>query len=166
MSDKQLTLKSPDFNDGDTLPNAQVFNDFGCTGENQSPALSWENAPEGTKSFAISVYDPDAPTGSGFWHWLVINIPADTHSLASNAGALHSGSLPKGAFTLRNDYGYRGFGGACPPEGDQPHRYQFNIYALDTDHIALPEDATTAFAGFMLHSHIIGKAQITAFYGR
>lgn len=166
MSNAVFNLKSTDINNGDTLPNAQVFNDFGCTGENQSPQLSWENAPEGTKSFAVSVYDPDAPTGSGFWHWMVINIPATTQSLPSNAGLLDSDSLPKGTFTLRNDYGYRGFGGACPPVGDKAHRYQFTVYALDTEQIDLPKDATTAFAGFMLHSHTIGKAQFTAFYGR
>lgn len=161
-----FTLASNDIASGETLKNAQVANIFGCTGDNQSPELHWENAPKNTKSFAITAYDPDAPTGSGFWHWMVINLPANTYSLPSGAGDVDKPILPTEAKQMRSDYGFHGFGGACPPKGAKPHRYEFTVYALSTDHIDLPKDATTAVAGFMIHANTIKKAQFTAYFGR
>lgn len=162
----KFKLYSPIIEDGATLENAQVANVFGCSGDNLSPELRWENAPEGTKSFALTVYDPDAPTGSGFWHWMVINIPVSESGLAPDAGNISVNKLPAGARQLRSDYGFYGFGGACPPEGDKPHRYQFTVFALNTDKLDLPEDVTTAVGGFMINAHTIEKAEFTAYFGR
>ena len=112
-----MTLTSPDIAPGAKIADEQVFNGFGCTGGNISPALSWSGAPKDTKSFALSVYDPDAPTGSGFWHWVVFNIPPDVTSLPKNAGNLKAGEAPKGAVQSRTDFGVPGYGGPCPPQG-------------------------------------------------
>ncbi len=154
-----LELSSTSFADGDTLPLKHVFNDWGCTGENISPQLSWSNAPDGTKSFAITVYDPDAPTGSGWWHWVMFNIPSDVTSLPEGA------TTPNGATESRTDYGSAGYGGACPPEKDAPHRYQFTIHALDTAKIDLDEHAPAAMVGYFLGQHGLAKATITVTYG-
>lgn len=165
-----FSVKSRDMPAGKPLQNQQVFNGFGCAGENQSPQLSWQGAPAGTKSFAITAYDPDAPTGSGWWHWTVVNIPANVHELATNAGQGSdneaTGSLPQGAVQGRNDFGYAGFGGACPPAGDKPHRYQFTVWALKTDKLPLNSDASGALVGFMLNSNVISKAELVTTYGR
>src|SRR5271156_3021859 len=128
-----MTLTSPDIAPGARIADEQVFSAFGCSGKNVSPALSWSGAPKGTKSFALSVYDPDAPTGSGFWHWVVFNIPADVTSLPKGAGDPKSDAAPKGAVQSRTDYGVPGYGGPCPPKGDKPHRYQFTVFAVDVD---------------------------------
>ena len=141
-------------------------NTFGCSGENKSPALKWSGAPKDTKSFVVTVYDPDAPTGSGFWHWFVYNIPANVTELPANAGAQGGANLPKGAAMNRIDYGFAAWGGVCPPEGDKPHRYIFTIYALKTDKLDLPSDATAAVAGFMTNANKIAQASFTAQYGR
>ena len=159
-------LSSPAFSDGGTLPLQQVFNSFGCTGGNQSPALSWTTPPEGTKSLALTVYDPDAPTGSGWWHWVVFNLPPDTRSLPVNAGTPEGKTLPKGAVQARTDYGTSGFGGACPPKGDALHRYVFTLWALDTESLPLDETASGAMVGYYLNQHQIAKATLTATYGR
>lgn len=161
-----FSVKSSDMPEGRSLQTQQVFNGFGCDGGNQSPQLSWQGAPAGTKSFAITAYDPDAPTGSGWWHWTVVNIPADVHSLATNAGQSKNSTLPIGAVQGRNDFGYAGFGGACPPAGDKPHRYQFTVWALKTDKLPLSSDASGALVGFMLNSNVIAKTQLVATYGR
>ena len=161
-----FSVKSSDMSEGRPLQTQQVFNGFGCEGGNQSPQLSWQGAPAGTKSFAITAYDPDAPTGSGWWHWTVVNIPADVHSLATNAGQSKNGTLPVGAVQGRNDFGYAGFGGACPPVGDKPHRYQFTVWALKTDKLPLNSDASGALVGFMLNSNAISKAQLVTTYSR
>ncbi|MFW5387160.1 kinase inhibitor [Yersinia sp. 2542 StPb PI] len=161
-----FSVKSSDMPEGRPLQTQQVFNGFGCDGGNQSPQLSWQGAPAGTKSFAITAYDPDAPTGSGWWHWTVVNIPADVHSLATNAGQSKNSTLPVGAVQGRNDFGYAGFGGACPPAGDKPHRYQFTVWALKTDKLPLSSDASGALVGFMLNSNVIAKTQLVATYGR
>jgi len=161
-----FTLTSPDIKPGAMIDKKFEANVFGCSGENKSPALKWSGAPKDTKSFAVTVYDPDAPTGSGFWHWFVINIPANVTELAANAGAVGGANLPKGATNVRIDYGFAGWGGPCPPEGDKPHRYIFTVYALKTDKLDIPADATAAVAGFMTNGSTIAKASFTAKYGR
>lgn len=161
-----FTLSSPTIKPGSTLTQAQVFNGFGCSGQNISPALKWSGAPAGTKSFAVTLYDPDAPTGSGWWHWVVINLPADTAGLAEGAGAADGKALPAGAQQGRTDFGAPGFGGACPPKGDKPHRYIFTVYALKTDKIDVPADATAALIGYMLNANKLATARFTAKFGR
>lgn len=156
-------LWSPDVK-GPMLGLDQVFNAMGCTGKNISPELRWSGAPSAAKSFAITVYDPDAPTGSGWWHWTVYNIPSIIASLPRNAGA--GAGLPVGALQGTTDFGKPGFGGACPPPGDKPHRYFFTIYALNVPKIDVPITASAANVGFNVHAHTIGKASFVARYGR
>lgn len=148
------------------LTEMQVADSYGCTGKNLSPALTWTNAPKTAKSYAITVYDPDAPTGSGWWHWIVYNIPAKTTHLGLGAGTESSVTLPEGAVQGRTDGGNHSFGGACPPKGDKPHRYIFTIHALSTEKIELPADASAAMVGFMIHNNLIAKASFMAKYGR
>ena len=161
-----LTLTSPDVKEGGTIADEQVFNSFGCTGKSISPALTWSGAPKDTKSFALNVYDPDAPTGSGFWHWVVFNISPDTTSLAKGAGDPKSDAAPKGAIQGRTDFGVPGYGGPCPPKGDKPHHYIFTIYAVDVDKLDADPNTTAAVVGFNLHFHTLAKASLTALYGR
>jgi Raf kinase inhibitor-like YbhB/YbcL family protein len=159
-----FTLSSPDVSG--QLANAQVFNSFGCSGENISPVLKWEHAPKGTKSFAVTLYDPDAPTGSGWWHWVVFDIPANVHSLASNAGNLEAAVAPKGAIQSGTSFGAKGYGGACPPPGDSPHQYIFTVYALNVDSLGLKADATAELVGFYLGQNMLAKASVVAYYAR
>jgi Raf kinase inhibitor-like YbhB/YbcL family protein len=161
-----FTLTSPEIRANAMMDKKFEANVFGCSGENKSPALKWSGAPKDTKSFAVTVYDPDAPTGSGFWHWFVVNIPANVTELKADAGNTSGANLPAGAKHVRIDYGFAGWGGACPPEGDKPHRYIFTVYALKTDKLDVPADATAAVAGFMTNANQIGKASFTAKYGR
>ncbi len=161
-----MSLTSPDIKPGAKIADEQVFNAFGCTGKNVSPALSWSGAPKGTKSFALSVYDPDAPTGSGFWHWVVFDIPADATGLPKGAGDPKSDAAPKGAIQSRTDFGVPGYGGPCPPKGDKPHHYHFTLFALDVDKIDADENASAAFVGFNLHFHTLAKATLTGLWGR
>jgi Raf kinase inhibitor-like YbhB/YbcL family protein len=161
-----FTLTSPTIKSGATLTEEQVFSGFGCTGKNQSPALKWTPGPKGTKSYAITVYDPDAPTGSGWWHWVVYNIPANITELASGAGDLSGKLLPPGALQGRTDYGTHAFGGACPPKGDKPHRYIFTLYSLKIEKIDAPADASAALIGFMINANKLEKASFTAKYSR
>ena len=161
-----FTLSSPTIKPNSTLGSNQVFNGFGCTGKNISPALKWSNGPAGTKSYAITVYDPDAPTGSGWWHWVVYNVPADVHELAEGVGDAAGANMPKDAKQGRTDFGSAGFGGACPPVGDKPHRYIFTVHALKVEKIDVPADATAALVGYMINANRIGKANFTAKYGR
>jgi Raf kinase inhibitor-like YbhB/YbcL family protein len=137
---------------------------FGVDGENLSPALQWEGVPPEAESLALTVYDPDAPTGSGFWHWVVVNIPADTHSLPQNAGKADGSLLPAGALQLRNDYGTVGFGGTAPPRGDKAHRYIFRIHALKAAHLPVDTATTNAVARFMTHLNEIDSATYTGLY--
>ncbi|HYD78914.1 MAG TPA: YbhB/YbcL family Raf kinase inhibitor-like protein [Paucimonas sp.] len=155
-------LKSADIRDNETLKTAQVFK--GCGGDNLSPQLTWSNAPDGTKSFAVTIYDPDAPTGSGWWHWLAYDIPATTQQLDTGAGG--ADKLPAGAKHGRNDYGTKDFGGACPPRGDKPHRYVVTVYALKVPQLNVPADASAAMIGFNLNANKLGSATITGLYGR
>ncbi len=159
----KMAIKSNDVANGKTLKQEQVFNGFGCSGANISPQISWSGAPKDTKSFALTVYDPDAPTGSGWWHWVVFNIPKETNQLPLNYG---SNTTNDGATQSRTDFGTYGFGGACPPQGDKPHRYIFTIHALKTDKIPLDKDASAAMVGFMLNANTIEKVSIIAKYGR
>jgi Raf kinase inhibitor-like YbhB/YbcL family protein len=161
-----FTLTSPDIKPNATIDKKFEANMFGCSGENKSPVLKWSGAPKDTKSFVVTVYDPDAPTGSGFWHWFVVDIPANVTELPADAGAVGGANLPKGAKHVRIDYGVAGWGGPCPPEGDKPHRYIFTVYALKVDKLPIPPDATAAVAGFMTNANQIGKASFTAKYGR
>jgi Raf kinase inhibitor-like YbhB/YbcL family protein len=161
----KFLLKSADVKAGATLTDQQVFNGFGCSGANVSPQLAWENAPAGTRSFVVTVYDPDAPTGSGWWHWVVYNVPATTTALAQGAGS-DKAPLPEGAVQGRTDFGAPGFGGACPPVGDKPHRYVFTVYALKVEKLEAAADASPALIGFMTHANSLGSATFTAKYGR
>lgn len=161
-----FTLTSPDIKNGSTLSEQQVLNGFGCTGANVSPTLAWQNPPAGTKSFAVTVYDPDAPTGSGWWHWVMFNIPADTRKLASDAGNPASAKAPAEAVQSLTDFGSPGFGGACPPAGSKAHRYVFTVHALDVEQLDLPATAMPAMVGFMVSQHVLGRAHITTFYKR
>ena len=148
-----FTVTSNDFKDGDTLPDTHV-KAHGDT----SPHLSWSGAPEGTKSWAVTCYDPDAPTGSGFWHWTVANIPAQVTELPAG------GPIPAGAVEGRTDFGETGYGGAAPPPGHGPHRYIFTVFAVDTDKLDVTADNSGAVFGFNLHFHTLARAQITAIY--
>lgn len=161
-----FTLQSAEIKPNATIAEAQVFKGFGCEGGNVSPSLSWKNAPAGTKSFAITVYDPDAPTGSGWWHWVMFNIPADVVSLSSGAGNPASGQAPKGAVQSKTDFGKPGYGGPCPPKSDKAHRYIFTVYALKVAKIDADENASGALVGFMLNANKLGEATLTATYGR
>ncbi|HZV84117.1 MAG TPA: YbhB/YbcL family Raf kinase inhibitor-like protein [Brevundimonas sp.] len=148
-----FTLTSNGFSDGGALPDAQVQ-----AKGNRSPHLKWSGAPEGTKSFAVTCYDPDAPTGSGFWHWTVANIPADVTELAEGA------AVPAGAVEGRTDFGEPGFGGAAPPAGHGPHRYIFTVFAVDADRLDVTRENSGAVFGFNLHFHTLAKASITGVY--
>ena len=160
-----FTLTSPDIADGSTIAQSFEFDGFGCSGRNQSPVLRWSGAPEGTKSFALTMYDPDAPTGSGWWHWVVFNIPAEAQGLPAQITAAGQG-LPAGAIQSQTDFGQPGFGGACPPEGDKPHRYQFTLHALKVAKLDLPASSMPALVGFMIHANEVASARFTAYYGR
>jgi len=157
-----FTVTSEDVAHGEMMSDKQVYNSFGMSGENVSPRLAWSGFPAETKSFAVTCYDPDAPTGSGFWHWLVIDIPASVTSLDADAGA---GTLPAGAFHVRNDYGTKDFGGAAPPQGDEPHRYVFAVHALDVETLGIDSDATPAVTGLNLRFHTIARGLLIPVYG-
>jgi len=163
---QSFTLESAEIKPDSTIGEAQVYKGFGCEGGNISPSLIWKSAPAGTKSFAVTVYDPDAPTGSGWWHWVIFNIPANVTSLPRGIGNPASGQTPKGAVQSRTDFGKPGYGGPCPPQGDKPHRYIFTVYALRVDKIDADENASAALVGFMINANRLDKASFTATYGR
>ncbi|MEE9210271.1 MAG: YbhB/YbcL family Raf kinase inhibitor-like protein [Kiloniellales bacterium] len=163
-----MTLISADFSDGDYLGNDHILSEaygFGCAGGNVSPQLSWSGAPDGTKSFALTCFDPDAPTGSGFWHWVVVNIPPDIASLEAGAGS-PGGSLPAGALQVRTDFGAPGYGGPCPPEGDHPHRYIFTVFAVSIEELPVTADTAAAVVGFNLNFNTLAKASLMGLYKR
>ncbi len=160
-----FSVSSTDVADGQQMGDDQVYNGFGMSGGNISPQLSWSGFPAETKGFAVTCYDPDAPTGSGFWHWLVIDVPASVTELARGAGAAGGSNLPDGSFSVRNDYGSKDFGGAAPPQGDEPHRYVFAVHALDTDKLGIDSDVTPALAGFNLRFHTIARAVMVPVFG-
>ncbi|MEO1194298.1 MAG: YbhB/YbcL family Raf kinase inhibitor-like protein [Pseudomonadota bacterium] len=153
---EDFTLTSPEIAEGEQLSSDFVFQGFGCEGGNRAPTLAWSGAPEGTESFAVTVYDPDAPTGSGWWHWFVFNIPADVTSLPSGEEVM--------GVELVNDYGAEGFGGACPPPGRE-HRYHFTVHALGTM-LEIDNSVSNALAGFMVNANSLASSTITAVYSR
>jgi Raf kinase inhibitor-like YbhB/YbcL family protein len=159
-------VHSPSLGADLTLKPEHVLAGFGCHGGNQSPALAWSQPPQGTQSLAITAYDPDAPTGSGWWHWVVYNLPPQTQALPPNAGQAHGEQLPPGTVQGRTDFGTPGYGGACPPEGDAPHRYRFTVHALKVPRLELPADASPALVGYMLHMNRIASTTLEARYQR
>jgi Raf kinase inhibitor-like YbhB/YbcL family protein len=161
-----FTLSSPQVKEGQPLAMEQVFNRFGCSGGNVSPELKWAGAPEGTKSFALTVYDPDAPTGSGWWHWVAFNLPAATAGLPQGAGNPQADLVPAGAVQSRTDFNAPGYGGPCPPPGDKPHRYRFVIHALKVDKLPLGADVPAAMVGFYIGRNELARAELTGTYGR
>ncbi|WP_374636157.1 YbhB/YbcL family Raf kinase inhibitor-like protein [Agrobacterium salinitolerans] len=154
-----MELTSPSFDDGGRIPDRHALRGLGCLGQNVSPALNWKDAPEATKSFAVTMFDPDAPTGSGWWHWVLVNIPADATGLAE-------GARPGKAIATRTDFGMAGYGGPCPPVGAEPHRYVITVYALDVDSLPLDNLSSGAMAGFMINSHLLAKTSISGYFGR
>jgi Raf kinase inhibitor-like YbhB/YbcL family protein len=160
-------LTSPDIKPGTPIANKHVYKGFGCDGENVSPALEWSNPPKDTRSFALLVHDPDAPTGgAGWWHWVVYDIPADATALPQGAGTPGGAGMPKGALQHRTDFSSPGWGGPCPPAGNKPHRYVFTLHALKVDKLDIPQGATASLVGFMVNGNSIGKATLTGRYGR
>ena len=164
-----MKLTSSSFKDGDYLDMQHVMSadtGFGCSGWDRSPQLTWSGAPPDTKSFAVTVFDPDAPTGSGFWHWVVVNIPANVTELALDAGNPASGKLPAGALQVRTDVGKPGYAGPCPPEGDHPHRYIFTVHAVKADALPVTADSSAAVVGFQLHFNTLAKATLMGLFKR
>jgi Raf kinase inhibitor-like YbhB/YbcL family protein len=161
-----FVLTSPDLEAGGAMPVKHVGNIMGCPGQNVSPALQWSGAPAGTQSYVVTMYDPDAPTGSGFWHWVVYNIPATATSLREGAGDPKANALPAGTIQGNTDLAAPGYIGPCPPAGDKPHRYLITVHALKTAKLELPVNATAAMVGFNVHANELGKATLTVHYGR
>jgi hypothetical protein len=152
-----FSVESDDVRDGEQMSDEHAFDDWGVPGGNVSPQLRWSGAPEGTASYVVSCFDPDAPTPSGFWHWSAVDLPATTTELARGAGVADS-SLPDGAFSVRNDFGLTGYGGPAPPEGDVPHRYYFVVHAVDVPTLGVPREATPAVVAFNLAFHTLARA--------
>ena len=164
-----MKVTSTSFKDGDYLGKEHVLSTeygFGCDGGNRSPHLAWDDAPAGTKSFAVTCFDPDAPTGSGFWHWVVVNIPPSVTALPLDAGNPAGGKLPVGALQVRTDFGKPGYGGPCPPAGDHPHRYLFTVHAASMDTLPVSADTSAAVVGFYLNFNTLAKAVLMGLYKR
>ena len=165
----EFTVRSDSFKDGDYLTKDHILSKdygFGCEGGNKSPHLAWSGAPTGTKSFAVTCFDPDAPTGSGYWHWLVVNVPPEVNELALDAGNPKVRKLPKEALQTRTDFGAPGYGGPCPPPGDHPHRYLFTVFAVGADSLPVTADTSAATIGFELNFNTLAKAAIMGLYKR
>jgi len=161
----ELALTSPDVAPGGRIADEQVADRFGCAGGNVSPALAWSGAPKGAKSFAVGVFDSDAP-GGGFWHWLIVDLPADAASLAKNAGDPEAGLAPAGAAQALNNAGGRGYFGPCPPPGDKPHHYHFQLFALDVDKLGVDANASPAAVAARLRPHTLAKAEFVGLWSR
>jgi len=158
-------VSSDDVRNAQAMDQRHIYDQWGVGGSNESPHLAWRGFPAGTKSFAVTCYDPDAPTACGFWHWLTSDIPVGTTTLARNSGA-RGGRLPHGAIQYANDYAEACYGGPAPPPGDRPHRYYFVVHALDVDKLGLPAEARPAFVGFNLTMHALARAILVPVYGR
>ncbi len=159
-----FTVASTDVAHGETIATPHLSGVMGAGGEDRSPQLSWTGFPEGTRSFAVTMYDPDAPTASGFWHWAVADIPADVSSLDAGAGDDTGSGLPAGAFQLANDASLRRYVGAAPPDGHGEHRYYLVVHAVDVPSLGIPESSTPAYLGFNLFGHTLARAIITPVY--
>ena len=162
ISQNTFTLSSKNLGGEATLK--EEFNGFGCIGKNESPQLSWKNAPEGTRSFAITMYDPDAPTGSGWWHWVVFDIPTSTTELVANAGDIKLELTPEGTIQSITNYGSQGYGGPCPPKGHGLHQYIITVYALKTDTLGLDKNTNPAIVGYYLWNNTLAKASLITYY--
>ena len=162
ISQNTFTLTSKNLGGEATLK--EEFNGFGCIGKNESPQLSWKNAPEGTRSFAITMYDPDAPTGSGWWHWVVFDIPTSTTELVANAGDIKLDLTPEGTIQSITNYGSQGYGGPCPPQGHGLHQYIITVYALKTDTLGLNKNTNPAIVGYYLWNNTLAKASLITYY--
>jgi Raf kinase inhibitor-like YbhB/YbcL family protein len=160
-----FSLRSDDVADGEMMSGNQIYDGWGMTGGNISPSLYWSGFPAETKSFAVTCFDPDAPTGSGFWHWIVLGIPASVTELETGVAGTGGSGLPKGAFHVRNDYSVKDFGGAAPPAGDPPHRYVFAVHALDVESLDVNDEISPAVAGFNLRFHTIARAVMIPLIG-
>ena len=163
-SQVRFRVSAPDLSTRGRIALTHVYNGMGCTGQNVSPALNWTNPPAGTRSFAVTAYDPDAPTGSGWWHWVMYNIPANSTGLAAGAGT--GRNAPRGSAQGNTDFGSKGYGGPCPPVGDAPHHYHFKVFALKVDRLDVPGNATAAMIGYNLNANKLATAEIIALYGR
>ena len=164
---QSFQASSVDLPEGAPIAQKFTYQGFGCRGNNLSPALAWTNAPAGTRSFAVSVHDPDAPTGgAGFWHWLVIDLPASASGLPQGSGAADGKALPAPARQLASDFGTPGWGGPCPPAGDKPHHYVFTVYALSVAKLDVPANASASLAAASAERHALAKASFTRLYGR
>jgi Raf kinase inhibitor-like YbhB/YbcL family protein len=159
-------LTSTDIGPDKPLPQNFVFNGFGCSGGNQSPALNWNGAPAGTKSYAVALFDPDAMQGRGFWHWLMVNIPASTMGLARDAGKNDGSKMPEGATQIKNGFKAMGYSGSCPPPADEPHSYVMTVYALRVSALTVPADATSALMLAAIDANSLGKASLIYHFGR
>lgn len=162
VSAQTFTLKSDDLSGQAT--DRQVLNGFGCSGENLSPQLSWSNAPDSAKSFAVTIFDESAPTGSGWWHWIIFDIPSQENQLKSGAGNINLKLSPVGSIQSVTDFGKPGYGGPCPPHGDSYHKYIVTVYALKTEKLGLDANANPALVGFMLGQNLIQKASLVFYY--
>ena len=163
----KFKITSPEFKEQDALKKAHEFNGFDGEGQNQSPALQWQDAPEGTLSFAVTLYDPDAPTGSGFWHWVLYDIPSNVTQLAQGAGSTDRAELPGIGIQAQNDFGTIGFGGVCPPKGSSAHRYVFTVHALRVASLGLPASGVAnAVVRFVINQNTLATASLTGLYKR
>jgi Raf kinase inhibitor-like YbhB/YbcL family protein len=159
-----ITVTSTDVADGQPLASRHVSGVMGAGGEDVSPQVSWSGFPEETKSFCVTIHDPDAPTGSGFWHWVVANIPGNVVELPTGAGSVGGSGMPSSAVSLRNDSGEIGFVGAAPPAGHGPHRYVFAVHAVDVEKLDVTGQAPPAFLGFNLFFHTLARGYIVPTY--
>jgi Raf kinase inhibitor-like YbhB/YbcL family protein len=162
----ELLPKVPSFTleSTDIKSNAPIEEDHAYAGGNRSPQLSWRGAPAGTKSYAVTCFDPDAPTPSGFWHWVVVDVPGSISSFPAGAGSKGGPGLPSGAFHCRNDYGSADYGGPAPPKGDRPHRYYFAVHALDVERLGVDASSSPAAVSFTMLGHILARGLLVGTY--
>lgn len=157
---QEFQITSGNIRNSEQIEQAYVLNGSGCSGGDMSPELSWSGEPEGTKSFAVTMFDSDAPTGSGWWHWTIVNIPRGVHSLPTDAGNKSGSNLPPGAIQGRTDFGRPGYGGACPPAGDKTHHYHFKVWALKAEHLPIDSESSGALVGYFLNMNSIASAEL------